>query len=101
MMDVVGEWTLFALYLIARSESDSIGICELCAAYRRGFPQSFDDLDDDGLSYFVFADAILPAQELGIITQNPLPGRIEDYDAINYETVTRTAFGKRHVEWRK
>lgn len=101
MMDGAGEWTIFALYLIARSESDSIEIGELCAAYRRAFPQNFDDLDYDGLSYFVFADAILPAQELGILAQNPLPERIEDYDAIDCEIVARTAFGKNHVVWNK
>lgn len=101
MMDGAGEWTLFALHLIARSESDSIEIGDLCFTYRRAFPQNFDDLDDDGLSYFVFADAILPAQELGILAQNPLPERIEDYDAIDHETVARTAFGKQHVVWNK
>ena len=101
MMDGAGEWTLFALRLIARSESDSIEIDELCAAYRRAFPQNFDDLDDDGLSYFVFADAILPARELGILAQSQLPERIEDYDTIDHETVRRTAFGKKHVEWKK
>lgn len=101
MIDGAGEWTLFALHLIARSESDSIKIGELCAAYRRAFPQNFDDLDDDGLSYFVFADAILPARELGILAQNPLPERIEDYDTIDGEPVARTAFGKQHVVWKR
>jgi len=101
MMDGVGESILFALRLIAKSESDAIRTDDLCAAYRRAFLQNFDDLDDDGLSYFVFGDAILPARELGLLAQNPLPERIEDYDAIDRETVARTAFGKRHVVWKK
>jgi hypothetical protein len=101
MMDGAGEWTLFALRLIAKSENDAIAMEDLCTAYRCAFPQNFDELDDDDLSYFVFADATLPAQELGILAQNPLPERIEDYDAIERETVARTAFGKQHVVWKK
>ena len=101
MMDGVGEWTLFALHLIARSESNSITMEYLRAAYRRAFPQNFDDLDDDGLTFFVFGDAIIPARELGILAQNPLPERIVDYDSIDHETVARTGFGKQHVEWKK
>ena len=101
MMDGVGESVLFALRLIGRSESDAIAADDLCTAYRRGFPQDFVDLDDNGLSYFVFGDAILPARELGILAQDPLPERIEDFDAIDHETVARTAFGKRHVVWKK
>ena len=101
MMDGAGEWTLFALRLIARSDSDTIPMEDLRAGYRRAFPESFDDLEDQGLSFFLYGDAILPARELGILAQNPLPERIEDYDAIDRETVTRTAFGKQHVMWKK
>ncbi len=101
MADGVGEWTLFALRLIAKSESDTIAMEDLCVAYRRAFPQDFDDLDDDHLSYFVFADAILPARELGILAEEPLPERIEDCGAIDRETVARTGFGKRRVVWKK
>ena len=101
MMDGAGEWTLFALRLIAKSENDTIFIDDLRTAYRRAFPQSFDDLDDDGLSYFVFADAILPARELGILAHNPLPERVEDFDTIDRVRVARTEFGKQHVMWRK
>ena len=101
MMDGAGEWTLFALRLIALSDGDTIVIGELCAAYRRAFPQSFDEYDDDDLSYFAFEDAILPARELGILVEDPLPARMEDYSDTAHETVTRTAFGKKHVGWKK
>ncbi|HNY17979.1 MAG TPA: hypothetical protein PKL75_11025, partial [Treponemataceae bacterium] len=101
MMDGAGEWTLFALRLIALYDRDAFVIDDLCAAYRRAFPQYFDGLSDDDLSYFVFADAILPARELGILREETLPVCMEGYSDTAHETVTRTAFGKKYVGWRK
>jgi hypothetical protein len=79
MMDGAGETTPFALRLISLSKSDTIPVEDLCTAYLRAFPQNFNDLSEDGLSFFIFEDAILPARELGILKPNPIPARMEDY----------------------
>lgn len=101
MMDGAGESLLFAFRLIARSTSDSIRMEDLCSAYRRAFPQNFDDLDADSLAFFVFEDAILPGRELGILAQDPLTARMKNYTKIAHETVARTEFGQKHIKWQK
>lgn len=88
MMDGAGEYTLFALRLIDLCPSDTIAACDLCAAYARAFPRDFNHLGDDGLRFFVYADAILPA-------------RMEDYPNARHETVAKADFGKRYVAWKK
>ncbi len=101
MMDGAGESILFALRLIALHTTDTILTEDLCSAYRRAFPQNFDDLDADGLTFFVFEDAILPGRELGILAQDPLTARIENNSDTTHETVTRTEFGQKHINWKK